>query len=1065
MRVITDNCNDEYNQDQSLSGWSLSASKEVLGVLPRERATLSLLLIKEYPIPSATYHETMEQNAPVDTSEAMPGSPMEEGELSEQLPSSSRPDTSIQLTDEPSTQADIPTSEDERDPDVFRVILPNSGEQARRRREEQRLAEEMDQVTDMFNVLSVPFREEADRDREPLEMHDQHFIPPTNVEDAFQRACRSQALDWMRNANLETVMRMLAYGKRFHTNPRYNVEIRITPVDNPQAEPAVLSLRPHGVVKTSPNVPLDPRNVYSHFSISHPTKDPSTLDDWQWLAHVAESLRGRGMVLSRDGKDGPSMFDAITCPVAWLRDAKVVILADEMTGATEFHLASLCRSTVLLRAPSLTRKNVQILVDVLAPNMRFIESFLIILPCAPYERLLPKLEIKTISDKEKRYNIRNAVHRMCVEIAEIQAPPDTDRRVRIVYVPPPLVGSERSWKRFYVETIRDTLPNMEGSGGFSLKNNVYVISAIRDVSNAADPDGRIVLPHQLLGHLISISEEFLTWTNSHLLYDFNGAVSIFQFNELALRNALRHADAASRGKALLEIREYQLRHPEVCAPDQNSSLTKAEYPWELTTLVATGSTSMVGQLVKQAEYEKEIRKFDDEKRTAHRIRARILPFEQVVPHAKEEEREAQKRTIAFLKVSAEQVKYLENATQEQMLEQKKLSAYGRAEWYYHDEQHTLPRQAMASLTGWKGKPSRNGASWAECTPRDMVGAAMCFGLKNFLAGPVACEDEYNTMMAHSLGAKATVMALMGNTAIQYFLGPKLNAAKQREVREGVLKCILQMQIERSRAITLAEFVCETGLPMNSINRLLDAVAATKLFGVYPQRPLDYGTFLTERIDCLCDMRSWAAGKVVRALEPGEFPTVEACVPYDYTEHGVCVQQNAITVTRDNPGYLYRALGEDVDIEGEVINVMLRHQETVQQAKADKEVKELNDRREPKGEPLVQRDVIRLTVQDMPRELRKLLPLNPPRSKVQVYREFRQGADERPATVRYPAKSGERKERRIAETKTSPMEDGATLRRIEGADRAECLPGGPRSAVTPDLPDVPTAQAKHCLLTL
>ena len=219
----------------------------------------------------------------------------------------------------------------------------------------------MDQVTDMFNVLSVPFREEADRDREPLEMYDQHFIPRTNTEDAFQKACPSQALDWMRNANLETVMRMLAYGKRFHTNPRYDVEIRITPVDNPQAEPAVLSLRPHGVVKTSPNVPLDPRNIYSHFSISHPAKDPSTLDDWQWLAQVAESLRARGMVLSRDGKDGPSMFDAITCPVAWLQDAKVVILADEMTGATEFHLASLRRSTVLLRAPSLTRKNIQIL--------------------------------------------------------------------------------------------------------------------------------------------------------------------------------------------------------------------------------------------------------------------------------------------------------------------------------------------------------------------------------------------------------------------------------------------------------------------------------------------------------------------------------------------------------------------------------------------------------------------------------------------------------------------------------------------------------------------------------
>ena len=41
-------------------------------------------------------------------------------------------------------------------------------------------------------------------------------------------------------------------------------------------------------------------------------------------------------------------------------------------------------------------------------------------------------------------------------------------------------------------------------------------------------------------------------------------------------------------------------------------------------------------------------------------------------------------------MSAEQVKYLENATQEQMWEQKKLSAYGRAEWYYDNEQHTLP---------------------------------------------------------------------------------------------------------------------------------------------------------------------------------------------------------------------------------------------------------------------------------------------------------------------------------------------------------------------------------------
>ena len=671
---------------------------------------------------------------------------------------------------------------------------------------------------------------------------------------------------------------------------------------------------------------------------------------------------------------------------------------------------------------------------------------------------LTKLEVKTISDKEKRHNIRTTVHKMCAEITEVQAPPDGDRKIKLVYVPPPLVGSEKSWKRFYVETISETLPNLEGSGGFSLKNNVHVIPAIRDVSNAADPDGRIVLPHQLLGHLISISEQFLIWTDNHLLYDFNGAFSIYQFNELALRNALRHADTATRGKALLEIREYQLRHPEVCAPDQNSSLTKAEYPWELTTLVATGSTSMVGQLVKQAEHEVEIRKFDEEKKVAYRIRARILPLEQIAPHVKEEEREAQRRTIAFLKVSAEQVKYLENATQEHMWEQKWLSAYGRAEWYYHDEQHTLPRQAMASLAGWKGKSSRNGASWTECTPKDMVGAAMCFGLKNFLAGPAACEYQYEAMMAHNLGAKTTVMALMGNTAIQYFLGPKLNAARQREVREGVLKCILQMQIERSRAITLAAFVCETGLPVNSINRLLDAVAATKLFGVYPQRPLDYGTFLTERIDCLCDVKSWAAGKVVRALEPGEFPTVEACVPYDYTEHGVCVQQNAITVTRDNPGYLYRALGESVDIEGEVIGVMLRHQETVQQAKADKEVKELNDRREPKGEPLVQRDVVRLTVKDMPRELRNLLPLNPPRSKVQVYREFRQGAGERPVTVRYPAKSGERKERKIAETKTSPAEESAMLRRTEEVDRAECLPRGPRSAVTPVLPDVPTAQA-------
>ena len=88
-----------------------------------------------------------------------------------------------------------------------------------------------------------------------------------------------------------------------------------------------------------------------------------------------------------------------------------------------------------------------------------------------------------------------------------------------------------------METISESLPNLEGSGGFSLKNNVHVIPAIRDVSNAADPDGRVVLPHQLLGHLISISEQFLIWTDNHLLYDFNGAASIYQFKELALRNA------------------------------------------------------------------------------------------------------------------------------------------------------------------------------------------------------------------------------------------------------------------------------------------------------------------------------------------------------------------------------------------------------------------------------------------------------------------------------------------------------------------------------------------------
>ena len=64
----------------------------------------------------------------------------------------------------------------------------------------------------------------------------------------------------------------------------------------------------------------------------------------------------------------------------------------------------------------------------------------------------------------------------------------------------------------------------------------------------------------------------------------------------------------------------------MCAPDQNSSLTKAEYPWDLTTLVATGSTSMVGQLVKQVEHEAEIRKFDEEKKVMYRIRARILTF-------------------------------------------------------------------------------------------------------------------------------------------------------------------------------------------------------------------------------------------------------------------------------------------------------------------------------------------------------------------------------------------------------------------------------------------------------
>ena len=287
----------------------------------------------------------------------------------------------------------------------------------------------------------------------------------------------------------------------------------------------------------------------------------------EWMEWFAEALVDRGFIMPRIGEDRIPIGDAITSTAAWFRGARVVILTDEMMGATERHLGALRRSTVVFRWQGLTPKGAQTIIDVLADGTRFLEVVVLVMPYTRYNDNKARLEDPALTQAE-RFQLMKAPLQMDIQEALALRRPQSMQDLQIVVTMPPAVGAPDSPKREYLERLTKILERFVDDAkkdGTDAQNVSYIWDNM-DCSNKADPQGTIMLQHQFLGYLIEIERGFSTLMETlgsgvELLYDRSGAASLFEFVETTLRAMQREGTPEDHRRALEMMRQYQSENP------------------------------------------------------------------------------------------------------------------------------------------------------------------------------------------------------------------------------------------------------------------------------------------------------------------------------------------------------------------------------------------------------------------------------------------------------------------------------------------------------------------------
>ena len=745
---------------------------------------------------------------------------------------------------------------------------------------------------------------------------------------------------------------------------------------------------------------LDLRNMHSHFSVQRPVYDSSTPEDMEWMEWFAEALVDRGFVMPRVGEDRIPIGDAITSTAAWFRGARMVILTDEMMGATERHLGALRRSTVVFRWQGLTPRGAQTIIDVLADGTRFLEVVMLVIPYTRYNENKARLEDPELTQAERLQLMRDPLQLDIQEVLDIRVPRSM-QDLQIVITMPPAVGAPGSPKREYLEHLTNLLDQFvkEAKQDGTDPQNVSYIWDNMDCSNKADPQGTIMLQHQFLGYLIELEWGFSLLMETlgsgvELLYDRSGAASLFEFVETTLRAMQREGTPEDQRRALEMMRQYQSENPDLCTPDTNPALAKAKFPWECTALVATGSDSFPDLHHKIEKRRTEIEKMSSTARRDMIPRVCIEPLREDQIKDREADFVKKKKVLNALRMMAEQPRFNNGPLSEAAWEQRRIAAYTPEDWHMTNTIGEQPRQALQVLKGWGAQV--NGVLLGEMTPRDLLGAVQAFGVRAFMEGPASCQDKYVNEM-NTFSHMVTVVALMSPKAIKFFLGDALPPPQQKNIKQRVQDMLIAMEVEQHRGITLAEVVIKTGLPLDSINKIIDQVAMVKFFGIYSHRPADYSPFMLENLDSVSSAYGWALGRIPRVLDDDELLLFRTLRLYGYTEQGISIDQNCYHALVDNLSYVMRCEPQEPSLDNLVersMQALRQRQQDVEQVKQDRQRHDHNQqRKKQKLQEIPPLPRVRVARDQIPQELeRRPLPFQP-KTKQQIKDAMRRRASE------------------------------------------------------------------------
>ena len=780
--------------------------------------------------------------------------------------------------------------------------------------------------------LTVPVQQNPPTRQTPIEENDQILRPPANrtQENVLQRMERSELEATFRRMPAETISRATFFFNTLYNSPDYRVEIRVSNADRPLEAPAVFSLEPEGAIMPSRSVDLDIKNAYSHYALQRPISDPTTNRDLEWVGKLVQNLQTQGVLFSPQGSPGMTIGRALNSTAAWFRDAQVVIVCEDLMGANENHIGALKRSVVLFRCPEITLENIQTIVNILAESMQYIEIIVVILPYPGGTRSTGQLQ------EQAKIMVEGA--------GEVTVCTPDNRKVKLAIAAPPKVGLPQCQKNFYASFIGQRMRSDYPTG--EIKPNTFAIAPRVECGNAISPDGDVFLPHQFLRYLMDLNTEIAFVTNTPILYDENGAASLFQFMELILRARCKGKELEQQKVILAQLKEEELARPDLLTPEISQNNLRFNLPWENPALIATGSMNMAGVLRNFKNWTEEIRQMTEQDRQAFSWRLAVKPLIYDHLDPKDKQQRAAKEVMDMIRIGGKYLEFLDTPHEEQAWRAKKIALYSQSEWKLtlQNGNETVPRARLTSLEGWKtiAQKGVDGMQWSDLTLEDLIMTVACFGVDTFIKGPEACK-QYLEQMKNDMPTKLTILALMPQKAITFLLG-KPFLSQMKNLREFVAKSVLDMQLHTGRPPTLAEFIAATAMPLDALAKCMDQTVQAKLFGPQSQRPADYSTFLGSNLDCIFTIQNWIEGKLPRKLGEQEFPY---CISYEhqFTDQGTSLSYNCLYAAINNKGFIYRLLGPAAsDATALCLSRLREHHQKVLEIEEDRRVKEENKAR-------------------------------------------------------------------------------------------------------------------------